>query len=269
MRKCLMTGILLMVACLAFGQTPKVLVYNPYTKKGDLPPEWLKNKVTQQQYDSLARLSQHYAVSYDHFKARGLTQDDIRRYVKRTEVLLSEAQLKNTTGGSGPEEWRKKGITQPDTCHFKVQPLPVGVEPLMQAKNDEGDEVVRYILYSDIDGYDTHVMVEVKLSKDDKGNTQFVVSRLLPYSVSGLRVENRATLRRSDGVAMREVSSGTFDAGGCTPVYFLQGFFGFDDAKGYKHMCSLNHQFFLKLGPDSDSRPANVAPTEGWGAGGS
>ena len=48
MRKCLMTGILLMVACLAFGQTPKVLVYNPYTKKGDLPPEWLKNKVTQQ-----------------------------------------------------------------------------------------------------------------------------------------------------------------------------------------------------------------------------
>lgn len=29
MRKCLMTGILLMVACLAFGQTPKVLVYNP------------------------------------------------------------------------------------------------------------------------------------------------------------------------------------------------------------------------------------------------
>lgn len=34
-------------------------------------------------------------------------------------------------------------------------------------------------------------------------------------------------------------------------------------------MCSLNHQFFLKLGPDSDSRPANVAPTEGWGAGGS
>lgn len=103
MRKCLMTGILLMVACLAFGQTPKVLVYNPYTKKGDLPPEWLKNKVTQQQYDSLARLSQHYAVSYDHFKARGLTQDDIRRYVKRTEVLLSEEQLKNTTGGSGPE----------------------------------------------------------------------------------------------------------------------------------------------------------------------
>lgn len=139
----------------------------------------------------------------------------------------------------------------------------------MQAKNDEGDEVVRYILYSDIDGYDAHVMVEVKLSKDDKGNTQFVVSRLLPYSVSGLRVENRATLRRSDGVAMREVSSGTFDAGGCTPVYFLQGFFNFDDAKGYKHMCSLNHQFFLKLGPDSDSRPANVAPTEGWGAGGS
>lgn len=129
--------------------------------------------------------------------------------------------------------------------------------------------MVRYILYSDIDGYDAHVMVEVKLSKDDKGNTQFVVSRLLPYSVSGLRVENRATLRRSDGVAMREVSSGTFDAGDCTPVYFLQGFFNFDDAKGYKHMCSLNHQFFLKLGPDSDSRPANVAPTEGWGAGGS
>ena len=129
-------------------------------------------------------------------------------------MLLSEAQLKNTTGGSGPEECRKKGITQPDTCHFKVQPLPVGVEPLMQAKNDEGDEVVRYILYSDIDGYDAHVMVEVKLSKDDKGNTQFVVSRLLPYSVSGLRVENRATLRRSDGGAMREVSSGTFDAGG-------------------------------------------------------
>jgi len=65
-----MTGILLMVACLAFGQTPKVLVYNPYTKKGDLPPEWLKNKVTQQQYDSLARLSQHYAVSYAQFKQK-------------------------------------------------------------------------------------------------------------------------------------------------------------------------------------------------------
>lgn len=96
-----------------------------------------------------------------------------------------------------------------------------------------------------------------------------MVSRLLPYSVSGLRVENRATLQRSCGGAMREIGSGTFDAGGCTPVYFLQGSFSFDDAKGYRHVRNLNHQFFLKLGPDSDSRPANVAPTEGWGVGGS
>lgn len=52
----ILISMLLMALCWAYGQN-HVPGYMPHTKRGELPPAWIKNKVTDAQYDSLAMLS--------------------------------------------------------------------------------------------------------------------------------------------------------------------------------------------------------------------
>ena len=61
-RKLFMMAMLLMVAGLTYGQNI-IRDYAPHTKRGELPPAWIKNKVTPAQYDSLARVSKYYCAN--------------------------------------------------------------------------------------------------------------------------------------------------------------------------------------------------------------
>ena len=46
----ILISMLLMALCWAYGQN-HVPGYMPHTKRGELPPAWIKNKVTDAQYD--------------------------------------------------------------------------------------------------------------------------------------------------------------------------------------------------------------------------
>ena len=58
--------------------------YALHTTVGQEPPLCLKNKVTPVQSDSLVAFSKLFAVNYNYFKQRNLTQKDIQVFVNRT-----------------------------------------------------------------------------------------------------------------------------------------------------------------------------------------
>ena len=172
----ILISMLLMALCWAYGQN-HVPGYMPHTKRGELPPAWIKNKVTDAQYDSLAMLSKYYWVNYDYFKQRNLTKERISTYVSGIKRLLSEENLKQI----------KQLKDAPN--YYDSYPETAFLKPFMVLPNADGSKQMKYIVYSEIDGYDAHVMVEVRVNKNKNGNIVFSNFRLIPYSVSGLKVE--------------------------------------------------------------------------------
>ncbi len=231
-----MTALLLLAVSFAFGQN-MVKDYAPHTKRGELPPVWLKNKVTEAQYDSLARLSKYYAVNYDYFKLRNLTKDDIRFYVKRTEAVLNEKSLKELA------------MHPNDTCCYDRYRYPVPVKPFKTVVEADGSRTVRYIVYSEIDGYDAHVALDVKISTTENGNLVFKDIKLLPYSLSGLKVKFEGNIRylSAPKKGMFFVEQGEFDKEGKTPDYRIGGLLKVEDAMGYMHTELVEKHIFLTL----------------------
>ena len=226
---------LLVVSCLAFSQNI-IKDYAPHTKRGELPPAWLRNKVTESQYDSLATLSKHYAVNYNYFKRRNLTKEDIQRYVGRTKVMLSDKQLRTL---------KEQGK---DTCTFDVYSATVAVHPFALPSTETGTaNDVKFIVYSEIDGYDAHVMLEAKQSKTADGKTVFSEMRLIPYSLSGLKTELVGTTLHCLESTANEVRQCTLNKAGESPTYRVLGLLKVEDAMGYIHTELINKDFFLKL----------------------
>lgn len=234
--KILMTIVLSLAVGFAFGQN-EVKDYAPHTKRGELPPVWLKNKVTEAQYDSLAQLSKYYAVNYDYFKRRNLTKDAIRLYVKRTEVLLSEKRIKELSAHPN------------DTCYFDKYGYPVPVKPFTQTAEADGSKTARYIVYSEIDGYDAHIVLDIKLHTGENGNVEFTDVKLQPYSLSGLKVEfiGKMIYMPSERDRWWIVEQDKFDKEGRTPDFWVDGLLKVEDAMGYVHTELVDKKFFLTL----------------------
>lgn len=232
--KILLTIVSLMLVSFAFGQNI-IKDYAPHTKLGELPPAWLKNKVTDAQYDSLARFSKYYAVNYDYFKQRHLTKDDIRSYVKRTEVALTEKALKQLAARPN------------DTCYYDKYRFPVPVKPFMQNTETDGTKTARYIVYSEIDGYDAHLTLDVKLRTDENGIVEFYDAKLQPYSLSGLKVEFNGRLTYMPPEGRFLVEQDKFDKDGRTPDFGICGLLKVEDAMGYVHTELVDTKFFLTL----------------------
>lgn len=76
-----------------------------FTPRGEKPPVWLKNKVTQEQYDTLSMLNMRYDVCYDFFKRYGLSTQKVQRYMVsvRDAIVRADTQKRdqNTTYAFG------------------------------------------------------------------------------------------------------------------------------------------------------------------------
>lgn len=229
----MMLCMLLVTACMAYGQNI-IDDYAPHSKRGELPPAWLKNKVTQSQYDSLALLSKYYAVNYDFFKRRTLTKADINLYVSRIKELLSEKQLKRL---------KQHGN---DTCYFDTYRSPENLKPFMMSANADGSKKMKYIAYSEIDGYDAHVMIEVKVSKDKNGDPVFSRFKMVPYSLSGLKVELEGMSLRSDGRRSLSITAnGVYNKQSLMSEFSICGLLKFEDAMGNRHTELVQRSFYL------------------------
>lgn len=221
-----------MMACTAFGQNI-IKDYAQLTKQGEMPPAWLKNKLTQAQYDSLVPLSKYYAVSYNHFKQRNLSRQQIQRYVMIMAKALDAKSLKNLE-------------QKTDTTMFTIVPGTVAVHPLALATADSTADA-RYIVFSDMDGYDAHVMLEVKKLRTKADGTTLLGMKLIPYSLSGLKVELvemklQSTVKSASEKGVRIES----DSKNLSSPYDVFGLLRFEDGMGYVHTVLVNQRFYLK-----------------------
>lgn len=234
-RKLFMMAMLLMVAGLTYGQNI-IRDYAPHTKRGELPPAWIKNKVTPAQYDSLARVSKYYWVNYDYFKRRDLTKDDIRDYVRHAGTMLSEKRLQRL----------KKAPT--DTCYYDVYHGAEYLKPFMTTTTANGDKELKFIVYSEVDGYDAHVMVEVRVQHGKNGSPVFSGIQAVPYSISGLKVElEDMDIHTTPRASSFVTSNGVYDTSTVMPEFGICGLLKFEDAKGYRHTELVNKRFCLSV----------------------
>ncbi len=189
-------------------------------KLGDKPPLWVKNKVNEAQYDSLATFAKYYIVDYDYFKRRDLTRKDIAFFVARTAEII---------------KWKKTSSKLPPgvASGFHVYELPRKIKPFgMTPKDAEGQ--VQFIVYSEIDGWDAHVMLKAKMDTTADGGKRLSELSVVPYSVSGLKVviESIDFFQQKNHL---KVDSIDLDDKGESPVYILRGKMKVEDAMGYWH----------------------------------
>lgn len=230
----MMMGMLLMAVCWAYGQNI-IRKYAPHTKRGELPPAWIKNKVTDAQYDSLAMLSKYYWVNYDYFKQRDLTKERISIYVSGIKRLLSEENLKQI-----------KQLPKDAPNYYDYYPGSVLLKPFMVLPNADGSKQMKYIVYSEIDGYDAHVMVEARVNKNTNGNIVFSKLKLVPYSVSGLKVEiDNMDFKSESRPSYHIVYDGVYDTRSLMSEFKICGLLKFEDAMGYHHTELVQQSFYL------------------------
>ena len=90
MRTIITMLVMLFAACNLSAQYTIRIDPGQQGKRGALPPVWLKNKLTDGQYDSLAMLAKHYAVDYSFFKQRNLDEKRIQKYFTRVGKILKD-----------------------------------------------------------------------------------------------------------------------------------------------------------------------------------
>lgn len=215
---------LLLAVYAAYGQN-LITDYAPHTEIGQQPPLWLKNKVTPSQYDSLATFSKYFSVNYDYFKQRNLTQSDIHAFVNRTGLLLKNKNLLKQIAQKGG-----------DACKFSMAIKPESLHPFAVCgdKHDTGKSV-QYIIYSEIDGYDAHVMLIAKETKVD-GLAKLSELKMNPYSLSGLKVAlSNMRIHEAGSKSPENVQEIAFDGKGQSKVYEISGLLKVEDAMGNIH----------------------------------
>ena len=138
-------------------------------------PEWVKGKTSPEEYAVMEELSRYYRLDYSFLKSKQLTEE------RRKEIF--------TTLKEECEEARKGNVKlpdEPDRCYYVSYPVADSVrayatEPVMMKK---------YLLYSNINGYDAHVELSVVYSKDcQTGDIRIFGHELKAVSFSGLEVK--------------------------------------------------------------------------------
>lgn len=223
--KCLLWSVLmtfLFVMVNAIHGQNLITDYAPHTKVGQEPPLWLKNKVTPVQYDSLVAFSKFFAVNYNYFKQRNLTQKDIQVFVNRTGQLLKDKELL--------QQIRQKGG---EACKYSMDLRPETLHPFAVSADKDGAGR-KYIIYSEIDGYDAHAMLTAKASAD--GSTSLSHLNIVPYSLSGLKVVlSNMHIHEAGSKSAESAQQIGFDDKGRSKVYEVSGLLKVEDAMGNVH----------------------------------
>ena len=116
-----------------------------YNLRGNMPPTWLHNKVTPEQYDTLAMLNMIASVNYDLLKGYN------------TQVPNAIDRFMNDTA------FNKRTDNVFKATAYSLTPKLISWQNLSKTTAE-----ARYLLYSSIDGYDAHVVLTATLHKDKK-----------------------------------------------------------------------------------------------------
>lgn len=203
---------------------------------GETPPTWLKNKVNEAQYDSLVQMSKRFGMNYNYLKKRNLSPIEVRKYMDGAKRMLSH------------EKETKKRIGMDTITWGGLSDNPVTIKPLSITKSHEGGVIdAKFVLYSEIDGYDAHVLLTAKFHYWDAGHGMYHTDSfsIEGYSLSSLPV--KVEYRLEDQPDHRDVKTISLTKEGYSPVYDITGTLSYEDAMGNKHREQFARQFNLEI----------------------
>lgn len=203
---------------------------------GETPPAWLKNKVNEAQYDTLVMMSKRFGMNYYFLKKRNLTPQDVRRYMDGVKRTLDHEKEMKEKYGTAPISFGG------------VADNPVTIKPLSITKSHEGGVIdAKFVLYSEIDGYDAHVLLTAKFHYWLAGHGMYYTDSfsIEGYSLSSLPV--KVEYKLEDQPDHRDVKTISLTTEGYSPVYNIRGTLSYEDAMGNKYNEPFARQFNLEI----------------------
>lgn len=190
-----------------------------YNKKGQMPPCWLKNKVSKEQYDTLTALNMLADVDYGALKGYNVSNSDVESFM--TQAKKAIYAFTESSDGKYVKQFTSESSSTFD-----------GV-PYSRAVGKKQTEA-KYLAYSSIDGYDAHVLITLSLvkNKTTKGYTASGIS-YEGYSLSGVPVT--VDVRLQDFKERKEITSIDIPKDGISEQYSLFGTIEFTDPLGCHH----------------------------------
>ena len=209
MKKITLISALFLCMSLQMQASPEQLVTPTQAKKGELPPAWVKNKVSYEQYAQLVEANKQRGIDYTLLKGNNLSKGFVASFVK------------NVT--TAPANVTAMFVTSPKCL------LPV------QVKDIEGGKQYSYTIYSSTDGYDAHLSLTMQV-KDGQEGADY---QIFPFSISGMPVKAHVRLSGIDDKyqAKSVVQSKNKSDKAC---YALLGTITYTDPLGYEHQENIN-----------------------------
>ena len=189
--------------------SPVQTVTNPtHAKKGELPPAWVKNKVSYEQYAQLVEANKQRGIDYSALKGNGVSDKFIETFVKT--------------------------VTTTNSTNIAVFTSAKCLSPV-EVKDIEGGKQYSYTIYSSTDGYDAHLSLTMQV-KDGQEGADY---QIFPFSISGMPVKAHVRLSCIDDKyqAKSVVQSKNKSDKAC---YALLGTITYTDPLGYEHQENIN-----------------------------
>lgn len=179
-------------------------------------PEWVKNRTTPEEYALIQEMSQYYRLDCSFLKSRDLT-DKVRKEI--FDAYKEEIELARKGQVKLPDE--------PDRCYGFVGKLR---PDSLRAYDEQPAVVKKYLIYSDINGYDAHVELSVAYTRNVKtGDIHLLGRELKAVSFSGLEVRLRPSTPDSQVEITYNRELNRFE-------YLYQGWLYFTDPEGEEHL---------------------------------
>ena len=209
MKKITFISALFLCMSLQMQASPVQTVTNPtQAKKGELPPAWVKNKVSYEQYAQLVEANKQRGIDYSALKGYGVSDKFIETFVKT--------------------------VTTTNSTNIAVFTSAKCLSPV-EVKDIEGGKQYSYTIYSSTDGYDAHLTLTMQV-KDGQEGADY---QIIPFSISGMPVKAHVRLSGIDDKyqAKSVVQSKNKSDKAC---YALLGTITYTDPLGYEHQENIN-----------------------------
>ena len=189
--------------------SPVQAVTNPtQAKKGELPPAWVKNKVSYEQYAQLVEANKQRGIDYSALKGYGVSDKFIETFVKT--------------------------VTTTNSTNIAVFTSAKCLSPV-EVKDIKGGKQYQYLIYSSSEGYDAHLMLTMEVM-DGQPTASYGI---LPCSFSGMPVKANVRLSGSNdkyqATAIKQSNNTSDEA-----CYALLGTITYTDPLGYEHQETIN-----------------------------
>ncbi len=208
-----------------------------YNLRGNMPPAWLRNKVTTEQYDTLTMLNMIASVNYDLFKGYNTDKRDIDTIMAQVPKAID--RFMNDTA------FNKRTDNIFRAAVYSLTPKLISWQNVSKTTAE-----ARYLLYSSMDGYDAHVVLTGTLHKDKKtGSYTSSQYKIEGYSMGGAKVDCHLTVIDLRTRASDECKQITIGKGKAASSITITGSIDFTDPLGNKHHEPIDRNLLFELQP--------------------